>query len=134
MLSTLMTASRSSGAPRFGLALWGMEPAACPAAHAQLTEELGFDSIRVIDAQLLCREVYITLAAIAPATKSIRSGPGVTQPATRRAIVTAGAMATLHERSGGRVADGAILLQGVSPEFVARGLTRDVLPHVSRSS
>jgi 5,10-methylenetetrahydromethanopterin reductase len=184
-----------------GLALWGTEPAARLAAHARLAEELDFDSVWVIDSQLLCREVYITLAAIALATKKIRFGPGVTQPVTRHASVTASAMATLQEMSGGRamlgiglgfsslrtigmgpariaameshisqvrallrgeavafgnavagrmswidgpvatpvhiaasgprmtrtagrVADGAILLQGVSPEFVARGLAR----------
>jgi 5,10-methylenetetrahydromethanopterin reductase len=199
MSFTLPILSHSSPAPRLGLALWGTEPVARLAAHARLAEELDFDSVWVIDSQLLCREVYVTLAAIALATKKIRFGPGVTQPVTRHASVTASAMATLQEMSGGRamlgiglgfsslrtigmgpariaameshisqvrallrgeavafesavagrmswidgpvatpvhigasgprmtrtagrVADGAILLQGVSPEFVARGL------------
>src|SRR3970040_1061380 len=102
MLSTHMTASHSSPAPRLGLALWGTEPVARLAAHARLAEELGFDSVWVIDSQLLCREVYVTLAAIALATKNIRFGPGVTQPVTRHASVTASAIATLQDTSGGR--------------------------------
>jgi len=88
--------------PKLGLALWGTEPAARLASHARLAEELGFDSVWVIDSQLLCREVYITLAAIAAATTKIRFGPGVTQPVTRHSSVTASAMATLQEISGGR--------------------------------
>lgn len=88
--------------PKLGLALWGTEPAMKLASHARLAEELGFDSIWVIDSQLLCREVYITLAAIAAATTKIRFGPGVTQPVTRHSSVTASAMATLQEISGGR--------------------------------
>jgi 5,10-methylenetetrahydromethanopterin reductase len=97
-----MAASHSSPAPRLGLALWGTEPAASLAAHARLAEELGFDSVWVIDSQLLCREVYITLAAIAAATTRIKFGTGVTQPVTRHVSVTASAMATLQEMSGGR--------------------------------
>ena len=80
--------------PRLGLALWGTEPVARLASHARLAEELGFDSVWVIDSQLLCREVYITLAAISAATRKIRFGPGVTQPVTRHSSVTASAMAT----------------------------------------
>ncbi|MSP29615.1 MAG: LLM class flavin-dependent oxidoreductase [Acetobacteraceae bacterium] len=88
--------------PKLGLALWGTEPAERLAAHARLAEELGFDSVWVIDSQLLCREVYTTLAVIATATTKIQFGPGVTQPVTRHASVTASAMATLQEISGGR--------------------------------
>ena len=88
--------------PKLGLALWGTEPVARLVSHAKLAEALGFDSVWVIDSQLLCREVYITLGAIAAATQKIRFGPGVTQPVTRHASVTASSMATLQEISGGR--------------------------------
>ena len=87
---------------RLGLALWGTEPAAALAHHAALAERIGFDSVWVIDSQLLCREVTITLAAILMATQRIRAATGVTQPVTRHASVMASAMATLSELSGGR--------------------------------
>ncbi len=87
---------------RLGLALWGTEPVARLIAHACLAEEIGFESIWVIDSQLLCRELYLTLGAIAAATSRIRIGPGVTQPVTRHPSVTASAMATLQEISAGR--------------------------------
>jgi len=72
------------------------------ARHAALAESIGFDSVWVIDSQLLCREVTVTLAAILLATKQIRAATGVTQPVTRHASVMASAMATLAELSGGR--------------------------------
>jgi 5,10-methylenetetrahydromethanopterin reductase len=72
------------------------------ARHAALAESIGFDSVWVIDSQLLCREVFVTLAAILLATKTIRAATGVTQPFTRHASVVASAMATLSELSGGR--------------------------------
>jgi 5,10-methylenetetrahydromethanopterin reductase len=87
---------------RLGLALWGTEPAAALARHAALAESIGFDSVWVIDSQLLCREVTVTLAAILMATQRIRAATGVTQPVTRHASVMASAMATLSELSGGR--------------------------------
>jgi 5,10-methylenetetrahydromethanopterin reductase len=67
---------------------------------------MGFDSVWVIDSQLLCREVTITLAAILMATKQIQAATGVTQPVTRHASVMASAMATLSELSGGRAVMG----------------------------
>jgi 5,10-methylenetetrahydromethanopterin reductase len=87
---------------RLGLALWGTEPVAALVRHAALAESMGFDSVWVIDSQLLCREVTVTLAAILLATKTIRAATGVTQPVTRHASVMASAMATLSELSGGR--------------------------------
>ena len=87
---------------RLGLALWGTEPIARLIAHARLAEEIGFESLWVIDSQLLCRELYITLGAIAAATSRIRIGPGVTQPVTRHPSVTASAIATMQEISAGR--------------------------------
>ncbi len=87
---------------RLGLALWGTEPVSALARHAVLAESTGFDSVWVIDSQLLCREVTVTLAAILLATKRIHAATGVTQPVTRHASVMASAMATLSELSGGR--------------------------------
>ena len=72
------------------------------AQHAALAERIGFDSVWVIDSQLLCREITVTLTAILAATTDLLAATGVTQPVTRHASVTASAMATLAELSGNR--------------------------------
>jgi 5,10-methylenetetrahydromethanopterin reductase len=72
------------------------------AEYAALAEQIGFDSVWVIDSQLLCRDVFVTLAAILARTSTLRAATGVTQPVTRHASVVAGAMASLAELSGGR--------------------------------
>jgi len=100
---------------RLGLALWATEPAATMAEHALLAEKIGFDTVWVIDSQLLCRDVFVVLTAILSRTSTLRAATGVTQPVTRHASVVAGAMASLAELSGGR----AIL--GVGSGFSSLG-------------
>jgi 5,10-methylenetetrahydromethanopterin reductase len=56
----------------------------------------------VIDSQLLCRDVFVTLSLILDRTSTLLAATGVTQPVTRHASVVAGAMASLQELSGGR--------------------------------
>ena len=65
-------------------------------------EELGFDKCWVYDEGLVTRDVYISLAAIAGKTARIQLGTGITSPYTRHPAVTASAIATLDEYSGGR--------------------------------
>ena len=89
-------------ATQIGVSLWGTVPVAELAQQAKLAEAIGCDSVWVIDSQLLCRDVYLTLAACLAQTTTLRVATGVTQPATRHASVTAGAFATLAEMSGGR--------------------------------
>jgi 5,10-methylenetetrahydromethanopterin reductase len=91
---------------RLGLALWGTEPVATLARHAALAESIGFDSVWIIDSQLLCREVSITMAAILAGTSTLRVATGVTQPVTRHPSVVASTMATLIEQFGPRVVMG----------------------------
>jgi alkanesulfonate monooxygenase SsuD/methylene tetrahydromethanopterin reductase-like flavin-dependent oxidoreductase (luciferase family) len=52
---------------------------------------------------MIWRELYVLAGAIAASTKRIAIGPGVTHSAGRHITVTASAMATLHELTGGRV-------------------------------
>ena len=91
---------------KLGLSLWGTVPVADLARQARLAEEIGCDSVWVIDSQLLCREVYLTLAACLMQTTTLRVATGVTQPATRHPSVAAGSLATLAEMSGGRAVMG----------------------------
>jgi 5,10-methylenetetrahydromethanopterin reductase len=100
---------------RLGLALWGTEPVAVMAGHAALAERIGFDSVWVIDSQLLCRDVFVTLAAILARTTTLRAATGVTQPFTRHVSVAAGAMASLAEMSGNRA------IMGVGTGFSSLG-------------
>jgi 5,10-methylenetetrahydromethanopterin reductase len=88
---------------KFGLALWGAEPVQALAGHAALAEQVGFESAWIIDSQLLCREVYVSLAACLMRTTRLRVATGVTQPATRHVSVAASAAATLEEMAPGRV-------------------------------
>jgi len=95
-------AGHSRQRAEIGLALWGTEPALTLASHAALAEQIGLESAWIIDSQLLCREVYVTLAACLARTTTLRVATGVTQPTTRHVSVTASAIATLHEMAPGR--------------------------------
>ncbi|HLJ05612.1 MAG TPA: LLM class flavin-dependent oxidoreductase, partial [Acetobacteraceae bacterium] len=87
---------------QLGISLWGTVPVATLARQAKMAETIGCDTVWVIDSQLLCREVYLTLAACLAQTTTLRVATGVTQPTTRHPSVTASALATLAEMSGGR--------------------------------
>src|SRR5437867_10526642 len=64
-------------------------------------EELGFDSYWVAD-QRWMRDVWVSLSAAALATSRIRLGTRVTDPYVRHPALTAVAIASLDELSGGR--------------------------------
>lgn len=74
--------------------------------QVKLAESIGFDSVWVIDSQLICRDVFVTLTALAAGTSRIALATGVTQPTTRHPAVTASALAALQEFSGGRMLAG----------------------------
>jgi len=68
----------------------------------QEAERLGYDKCWVYDEGLATRDVYVSLAAIAMKTSTIHLGTGITSPFTRHPGVTASAIATLDELTGGR--------------------------------
>jgi 5,10-methylenetetrahydromethanopterin reductase len=83
----------------------GLETAAPPRRAAELArtfEALGFATLLLPDSQNLAPEVWQQLALAAQATTRLRLGPGVTNPVTRDAAVTACAAATLQLESRGR--------------------------------
>jgi 5,10-methylenetetrahydromethanopterin reductase len=88
---------------KLGIALWGTQPIRRLVEQVQLAERIGFESAWVIDSQLICRDVFLTLAACLASTSRISLAPGVTNPLTRHVSVTASAMATLEEMYPGRV-------------------------------
>lgn len=67
------------------------------------TEEIGVDRIGVPDTQASqYRECYVTLAHLLTSTSRVDAGPVVTNPLTRHPAVTAAAIASADELSGGR--------------------------------
>ena len=94
------------GRASLGIALWGTQPIRTLVQQVQLAERLGFESVWVIDSQLICREIFVTLAACFASTMRIALAMGVTQPRTRHVSVTASAIATLDEMFPGRVLAG----------------------------
>jgi 5,10-methylenetetrahydromethanopterin reductase len=70
--------------------------------EVKLLEEMGFDVALIPDSQALAREVYVTLTACAANTSRITLGTGITNPFTRHPSVTAAAIASLNDFSGGR--------------------------------
>jgi 5,10-methylenetetrahydromethanopterin reductase len=83
------------------LLLLPSRPASALAALAARAETLGYDAVWLADERFF-REVYASLAAVALATARIRLGTGVTDPFSRHPALTAMAIATLDEISGGR--------------------------------
>ena len=69
---------------------------------AVVAENLGYHRCWVYDEGTAAREVYVTLTAVAAATERVQLGPGITNAFTRHPAVTATAIATLDEFSGGR--------------------------------
>ena len=71
-------------------------------AQAQRCESLGFDGLTLTDSQNLSADTYVAMTIAARATSKLLLGPGVTNPLTRHAAVTAGAIASIQQVSGGR--------------------------------
>jgi 5,10-methylenetetrahydromethanopterin reductase len=88
---------------RFDVGLINNQPVATVVRQAQLAEALGYDTVWITDSHLVCRELWVTLAACALGTKTIKLGPGVTVPHTRHWSVAASAIATLEEMAPGRI-------------------------------
>lgn len=91
---------------RFDVGILASQPLPEVVRQVQLAESLGYDTAWITDTHLVCRELWVSLAACAVATSRIRLGPGVTVPHTRHASVTASALATLEELAPGRVVCG----------------------------
>jgi 5,10-methylenetetrahydromethanopterin reductase len=68
-------------------------------------EEEGFDYLLIPD-EGVTRDVFVALTAVALNTKRINFGPAIINPYTRHPVVSASAIATLDELSGGRAFTG----------------------------
>ncbi len=94
-------------------------------ALAQRAEANGFAYGWMFDSHILWRDPYPVLTLMGTATTDLRLGTCVTNPATRDITVTASALATLNEITGGRIdlgigrGDSARRVMGKKPTTVA---------------
>jgi probable F420-dependent oxidoreductase len=87
----------------FGVTFMADPPVSETVGRTVLAEENGFSHAWLWDSHVLWQEVYPIFTLMAAATKDIHLGTCVTNPVTRDPTVTAAAMATLNEISGGRM-------------------------------
>jgi 5,10-methylenetetrahydromethanopterin reductase len=87
---------------RIGVRLPPCDAAGAVAAAAVTAERLGFDDVWCPDSQLLWRDVFTTLAAVAGATDRVRLGTAVTNVETRHPAVLASAARSVSEIAEGR--------------------------------
>src|SRR5262249_52334123 len=120
-------------AMKFDVGIVNNQPVPQIVAQAKLAEDLGFDTVWITDSHLICRELWVTLAAGAPGASRIRLGAGVTVPHTRHWSVAASATASLEELAPGRVLLGigtggsSAETMGLSVQRAARLATLDTM-------
>jgi 5,10-methylenetetrahydromethanopterin reductase len=88
---------------QISLRIPGTAPIQEVARLVQEVEAAGFAGAGILDSQLLCRDVFVTMAAAAMQTSQITIFPAVTNPFTRHASVLASAVQSVEELAPGRV-------------------------------
>jgi 5,10-methylenetetrahydromethanopterin reductase len=88
---------------QISLRIPGTAPIREIARLVQGVEAAGFAGAGLLDSQLLCRDVFVTMAAAAMQTSHITIFPAVTNPFTRHASVLASAMQSVEELTPGRI-------------------------------
>src|SRR5499425_976040 len=120
----MLSCTATMTAPRFGI-VFLPESLAGFGGLCREAEDSGFDWLGVADSQSVFRELYVALTLAALNTRRVRLGPLVTNPLTRHLVVTASAISTIDELSGGRAmlgigsGDSAIFTLGAPPATVA---------------
>ena len=89
-----------------GVVLQTNPPASRVVELARQAETLGFSHAWTFDSHLLWQEPFVIYSQILAATRKIKVGPMVTNPATRDWTVTASLFATLNEMFGNRTVCG----------------------------
>ena len=93
------------------------------ADYAKRVEEAGWRGIGFFDSQNLGGDTYVSMALAAAATERAELSTDVTNPLTRHPAVTAGAIASVQEASGGRAVlgigrgDSALAYVGHAPVY-----------------
>ncbi|WP_156760571.1 TIGR03842 family LLM class F420-dependent oxidoreductase [Microbacterium karelineae] len=90
----------------FGVVLQNDPPASRVVDLAVRAENHGFSHVWTFDSHLLWQEPYVVYSQILAATRKVKVGPFVTNPATRDWTVTASLYATLNDMFGNRTVCG----------------------------
>lgn len=90
----------------FGVVLQNDPPASRVVDLAVRAENHGFSHVWTFDSHLLWQEPYVVYSQILAATRKVKVGPFVTNPATRDWTVTASLYATLNDMYGNRTVCG----------------------------
>ena len=88
--------------PKLDLFLFQDPPYPAWLEMAKLADQHGFKNLWLIDSTDVYPDYFVQSGLYAVNTSHIRIGPGVTNPRTRHPRVTANAMLTINEISGGR--------------------------------
>jgi 5,10-methylenetetrahydromethanopterin reductase len=91
---------------RFGVVLQGVDPPDRFIDLVRMIESAGFDQLWLTDSSLHARDVYAYLTLAATVSHRITLGTSVTNPLTRHPALSAMAIATVDEISGGRAVFG----------------------------
>jgi 5,10-methylenetetrahydromethanopterin reductase len=91
-----------TGQPRCGVTLQGVDSPPAFIDTVREIEALGFDHLWLTDSSLHTRDCYSYLTLAATVSTRLRLGSAVTNPVSRHPGVTAAALATVDEVSGGR--------------------------------
>ena len=62
---------------KYGVGIVSNQPLPRVVEQVKLAEDLGYESVWMIDSQLNCRELYVTLTACALATSRIKLAAGL---------------------------------------------------------
>lgn len=90
----------------FGVVLQNDPPTSRIVDLAVQAENQGFSHVWTFDSHLLWQEPYVVYSQILAATRKVKVGPFVTNPATRDWTVTASLYATLNDMFGNRTVCG----------------------------
>jgi 5,10-methylenetetrahydromethanopterin reductase len=91
-----------TGQPRCGVTLQGVDSPSEFIAEVREIEALGFDNLWLTDSSLHTRDCYSYLTLAATVSTRLHLGSAVTNPVSRHPGITAAALATVDEVSGGR--------------------------------
>jgi 5,10-methylenetetrahydromethanopterin reductase len=88
---------------QLSLRIPGTAPIRDIARLVQDVEAAGFAGAGLLDSQLLCRDVFVTMAAAVMQTSRVTVFPAVTNPFTRHVSVLASAIQSVEELAPGRI-------------------------------
>jgi 5,10-methylenetetrahydromethanopterin reductase len=97
--------ARPGRGPRWGVWLHAVRPVPELVRLAVAAEDLGAAALLLAD-EGVDRDLYVTLAAIAAATRRLALIPAITNPHSRHPVATAAALGSLAEVAPGRVVAG----------------------------